>query len=282
MRTKYRKRDESLKAVPMTIEPSFYITKESPIFTIGSCFALEIRNYLLGKGFNLLNKDLDEELIWYNTYTILYEFQRLSGEFYQEDDDLWKVKEGYQDPYRRSLFNSSPEKLLSIVRDIDDKIKKYIQEAELLIITLGLVEVWEQPDGKVICSCPGYPKGRGGGQHCSFKMTGYEENFDNMCKVVDILKQYNPKCNLLITTSPVPLANTFRNVDHLVANTESKSVLRSVCGALDRKYDNVQYYHSYELASHFDKKSVFKPDGRHVRPEFVAYIMQDFYKNFVK
>jgi GSCFA family len=93
----------------------------------------------------------------------------------------------------------------------------------------------------------------------------------------------NPAAHLILTVSPVPLGSTFApGLDHAIANTESKSILRAVAGELVRKDDHVHYFHSYELVMHASRGEVFLDDGRHVRPEYVAGIMQDFEKAFVR
>ncbi len=98
---------------------------------------------------------------------------------------------------------------------------------------------------------------------------------------MNMLNKIN-KCKVILTTSPVPLAMTFREVDHVIANTESKSILRAVCGQIEREYDNVIYYPSYELAIHTDRPTVFKPDGRHVKSKFISFIMSHFEDHFMR
>jgi hypothetical protein len=130
-----------------------------------------------------------------------------------------------------------------------------------------------------ICSSPGYSNG--GGHNCHFKNTSYNENYKNMESVVNILQRINEKCKIIITVSPVPLGMTYNNTDHIIANTESKSILRAVAGELTRTFNNVYYFHSYELAMNNDKKEVFIDDARHIKKEFVDYIMKEFEKNYI-
>lgn len=281
--------NEDLNDNPITMEEQKIINKKTKIFTIGSCFALEISKFLYQEKYNILNPEIDKigkyreaNLIWYNTYSILYEFEKLSGEFNYKD--IWKVSnERYQDPYRRCIFSESKDKLLSILKELDNSIRNCIISSDILIMTLGLVEVWVKPDNnKVICTSPGYPGGSGGGSDCYFKFTSFEENLNNIRKCIDLLKSINSNCKVILTTSPVPLYLTFRDIDQLVANIESKSILRSVCGQISREYDNVIYYPAYEMVLNSDKKDVFKKDGRHLKPKFVSKIMKHFEKYFVE
>lgn len=261
------------------------ITKNSKILTMGSCFAIEVRRYLQNKGYNML-LTMDNGSIWYNTYTIRYEFDKIDHEFTQDrPSDFWRINENrWQDPYRRAVFSNSYDGILKETRNIDKIMRNGIKNADVIIITLGLTEVWYQKhNNKVICLSPGYPRKEGpsGGQGCIFKQSNYDENYNNIVRVLEVLKIYNPKCKVIITVSPVPLAMTFTDKDHIVANTESKSILRSVAGQIERDYDNVYYFHSYELAMNHDKYEVFNPDARHVQPEFVEKIMKNFEEHFV-
>lgn len=286
MQTLCRKTKDDLISKPITLKKIPLVTKQTKIFTIGSCFALEIAKYLHENKYNVLNHELDQDvdynLIWYNTFSILYEFSRITGDFIQSENDYWELKNGkFQDPYRRCVFANSKEELFKKIKFLDRSIKEYITTCNVLIITLGLVEVWVSPNMRVINASPGYPKGTGGGQNCKFRFSDYQENLNNIRHSLNILKQMNPECKVVITTSPVALGATFRDMDHLVANTESKCILRTVCGQIEREFDNVTYFPSYEMAMNFNRTEVLKPDGRHIQPKFVEYIMEQFYKYYV-
>lgn len=73
--------------------------------------------------------------------------------------------------------------------------------------------------------------------------------------------------------SPVALSRTFSESDVITANTESKSILRAVAGELRREFPNLVYWPSYEIALAQD---VYQDDGRHVTPEGVKQIVDQF------
>jgi hypothetical protein len=76
---------------------------------------------------------------------------------------------------------------------------------------------------------------------------------------------------------------TFRDLDHLIANTESKSILRTVAGQIQEEYpDIVNYFHSFEISSNSNREAVYMEDARHVRRDFVEGIMSEFKKYFIK
>ncbi len=170
MRYKCRRVEENFKTHPITIKREPLIDKHTKVFAMGSCFALEIAKYLNKKNYNILtpkselNDVVDHRLIWYNTYSILYEFERIVGIFKQNNDDIWKTSSGqYQDPYRRCVFSNTKKGLLNLINDLNKRIKECIISSEVLIITLGLVEAWaKSDDNRKICASPGSCSSKGG------------------------------------------------------------------------------------------------------------------------
>lgn len=281
LRKKNRKRSQSFDDHPITALVNPIINKQSKIVTIGSCFALEVRKWLTSNGYNAFSES-KYELIWYNTYTILAELERVAETWEQDEDDVWHLEDGrWQDPYRRCVFADSKEQLLSDIDNLNRAIGQAIRETDILIITLGLTEVFVRPStDRVICASPGYSGG--GGQECWFRASNYSDNYENICRTIDLLYNVNRKCKVILTVSPVPFFSTFREMDHIVANTASKSILRAVADEITRKYLNVHYFHSYEMVVGENRKDVYKADGRHVKPEYVAKIMEQFERIFMQ
>jgi hypothetical protein len=296
IRRECRKLTDALAEHPITFEARPLIDKRAKVLALGSCFALRVKEWLLANGYAVLNegdigpydicgrREFDPR-IYYNTFCIRYEFERVVGQFAQADDDIWEPFQNslrvYQDPYRRMLAGETRELLWQRIRQVDEHMRRHILAADCVIITLGLTEVFfQQHNGRAICAAPGYCGG--GGIGCEFRATEYPENFANIERVIEILREVNHKAQVILTVSPVPLAATWSGIDHAIANTESKSTLRAVAGALARRHENVHYFHSYELVVHADRSVVFKEDGRHVLPEYVAGIMRDFEAAFVK
>jgi hypothetical protein len=292
-----RRLGEDLAQHPITYVPRPLIDKKSKVLALGSCFALRVKEFLLANGYCVLNEgDLRpartgqraefDPRIYYNTYCIRYEFERATGQFVQEEDDLWEPYQNlnklYQDPYRRMLTAPDRAGLWDRIREVDAAMRRHIETADLVIITLGLTEVFfQQHNDRAICAVPGYCGG--GGLGCEFRCTEYQENYNNVDQAITILRQMNPKAHVILTVSPVPLGSTFAvDTDHLIANTESKSILRAVAGALVRKYAHVHYFHSYELVMNSPRDMVYMEDGRHVQPGYVGDIMQDFERAFLK
>lgn len=263
------------------------IDKSTPVFTIGSCFATEIRNWLTKRKFNILPVNGEkrwghDNLAWYNTYSLVDEFRIAERGRFAVDEYFWETKRGPQDPFRRLQFGRTENDLRKLTADTDERIRSAITTAKLVVVTLGLIECWKTHDThKVICAWPGY--GKGGGQRCRLHVAGYMDNYRNVHEIVTILLSINPHARLIMTVSPVQLGRTFRTCDQVVANCESKSTLRAVAGAIQRDFgDTVIYFPSYEMATTADRNETSAPDGRHIQKGFVQKIMDAFAKAYVK
>jgi hypothetical protein len=87
----------------------------------------------------------------------------------------------------------------------------------------------------------------------------------------------------VVTVSPVPLGSTYTAQDVVVANTESKSILRAVAARVCHEFPNVHYFPAYEMCIVFERSKrndVYENDGRHVMPETVSEIISSFLEAF--
>jgi hypothetical protein len=195
-----------------------------------------------------------------------------------------------QDPYRRIILYGSVEEAQ---KDFQSHIKcsrKAIMKARVLILTLGLTEIWEdKSDQSVICLPSGPYFNEGGGlDEYVFRVSRYQENLDNLEKIYQILKKHNKECKLVITVSPVHLWATFRkDMDVISANCNSKSTLRAAADEFTSRHDDVYYFPSYEIATSFTmmmNQTCFEKgkENFHINKETVEQIMKHFFKFYSK
>lgn len=279
----YRNLSESIDTHPIEAPFQPYIRHGSSVFTMGSCFAWTLQSHFRRRGFDALTVSTSEhepDLIWYNTYTMRYEFERVTGEFVQDPADCWHPKPGFQDPYRRLVFAPTHEELLQKIASLNARVRDWILRADLFFLTLGLTEVFFQANGRAVCAAPGYCLG--GGEETQLRCTSYEENLQNVERIVEIIGQVNPSAKVILAVSPVPMLSTWTALDHLLADTESKSILRAVAGAVARRYpERCEYFHCHEMSKCFPRERVYAADGRHVSEAFAAEVMDEFMRLFV-
>ena len=273
------------------------ITNRTPIASMGSCFAREIRKVLLDEGYNYITEETEHpasvhaSAAWertYNSFSMRQIFE-YTFEDWQPDLRWWISPQTHQvqDPYRRIILYESVAAAEEDFKRHRAYSRKALEAAEVLILTLGLTEIWEdQIDGAVICLPSGpYPNEGGDMQRYRFRVSRYTENLENLERIHAIMATHNPACTLLVTVSPVHLWATFRHdLDVISASCNSKSTLRAAADEFAARHDNVVYFPAFEMATIYqpilgrswmadDKKENF-----HVNKKTVRFIMKHFFR----
>jgi hypothetical protein len=276
-------------------DPGLQITPTTPIASMGSCFAREIRKVLLDDGYNYITEETDNpasvhaSAAWERTYNTFSMRQIFEYTFEEWTPDLrwWISPESkkVQDPYRRIiLYDSLDEAEQDFARHREFS-RRALERAEVLILTFGLTEIWEDAvDGSVICLPSGpYPKEGGDMSRYHFRVSRYNENLQNLERIHAIMAQHLSHCKLLVTVSPVHLWATFRrDVDVISASCNSKSTLRAVVDEFVVRHDNVFYFPSFEMATIYQPilgKTWLSDDKEnfHVNKKTVRFIMDHFF-----
>ncbi len=281
---------------PCPGEQALKITKDTPVASMGSCFAREIKSVLLREGFSYVQEEARHpaskhaSAAWerlYNTFSMRQIFE-YTFEDWNPEVRWWKtpISDKIQDPYRRIILYETQEQADSDFRYHRECSKKALQRAEVLILTLGLTEVWEDMhDGSVICLPSGpYVNEQGDMNRYRFRVTRYGENLENLERIHEIMSRHNPQCQIVITVSPVHLWATFRtNADVISASCCSKATLRAVADQFAENHPNVHYFPAFEMATVYLPllgRNIFS-EGRenfHVNQGTVDFIMEQFFR----
>jgi hypothetical protein len=222
----------------------------------------------------------------YNTFSMRQIFEYTFEEWYP-DLRWWRapISGQIQDPYRRIILY---EDLKSAEEDFANHrqcSRRVLEKAEVLILTLGLTEIWEdRVDGAVICLPSGPYVNEGGDMsRYRFRVSRHAENLANLERIHEIMAQHNPACCIIVTVSPVHLWATFReDADVISASCNSKSTLRSVADEFAARHDNVHYFPAFEMATIYRPmmgQQIFTEDREnfHVNQQTVDFIMKEFF-----
>lgn len=245
-----------------------FMSKSHSILTLGSCFAVRIKKYLLQKGYNVdkfnVPRVRDSYVINFgsgmvNTFAIRQQFE-------------W----AYEDrKFEESLWHNSEVEVVKYLDSIKDITKKIFNESDIFIITLGLSEVWYNKTTKEVF-WRAIPEDYFDHNIHGFRVSTVEENVENLNKVIEIIKKYRPQAKIIFTISPVTLFATFRDVSCITADCVSKSTLRvAVDSIMIKKPTNIFYWPSYELVKNF-YEDPYQDDNRHIKDEVADKIMNLF------
>ena len=256
-------------------QPEKLITRETKVLAFGSCFAEYFIRFLAEYGYNDWQVPAerhalcDERLLFSlgstfeNIFVIVQQLRWAFGEF-TPPRAIWFTKD-------KAYFEAT--------EDRREKLRASFEDVDVLVITLGLSEIWfDNASGETMWR-PILSQAYEPARH-TFKLAGAAETVLAFRDLDRLLETFMPGTKVIFTLSPVPLLFTFRDQSPITANHVSKAILRV---ALDeflfsediRARNWYHYFPSYELVLNlFDNP--FESDNRHVRPEVAAAILDIF------
>lgn len=285
---------------PTLPEAGFRVDREDAMFAMGSCFARGIENAMLGKRFQVLSAATEFDhfelavkgvtgrgfMNKYSTHAMRHEFEwALDPAKSFPEASLVEGEDGnWIDPSTNPTLKWVDRAGTLARRATISDVVRRVRGCRLVVLTLGLVELWYDRETEVFLNmAPSPPMQRMFPGRYEFRVTDFRENRENMEVIGELLRSSaEGDLQIVVTTSPVPLNATFTDRDVVVANTYSKSVLRAVAEDFAAAHDHVHYFPSYEIVMHSDRKAAWADDGRHVEPEVVHHIMGLFQAHYVK
>ena len=293
------------------LDPKFKLRRDDKFYAIGSCFARGIENALTGH--NIAVESAAPEFAKlqpaktgasalgftnkYNTYSILNELRWAlePNAAFPLESIIQLTKTTWYDPHTNPTLNFTGLKETLERRALMQTITKRIKNCRVVIVTLGLAEVWRDVQADVFVNCTPLPVAytlkpsaapslfRLEPDRYEFYVTGFAENWGNLEAIHTLLSQYgHPDVHIVVTVSPVPLMNTFSTMDIVVANTWAKSLLRALAQEWAAAHFNVDYFPSYEIVQNSDRAAAWEFDLRHVRSAGTQHIMELFLQKYLE
>ncbi|WP_172292346.1 GSCFA domain-containing protein [Pseudoruegeria sp. HB172150] len=256
------------------------ITRQSRVFTIGSCFARRVATYLSARG---VECEFSDALgLHYNPGTILREVLLSSGERF--DGHLWTVERRgqrrYVDPYRNKVWSPDVTAIRAMQAEIEARNRARFARANVFIVTLGLAEICEElvgTDWSIINRVP--VRDLVGPHQFQGRVLPTLEVIALISGIIATIRASKPTGTpILFTVSPVPLKTSLRPYDARVSNALSKArLLSGLHECLEGLGDaHCHYFPSYEYFNGPNRPEMFHPDCRHVRDWAVDGVMRHF------
>lgn len=285
-------------------DPKFRIGKRMKVATFGSCFAQHIGRALESSGFNwFVSEPGPQGLSAENAKKFNYGvFSARTGNIYTVSllkqwvdwaiagkpvpNEIWEKDGRFYDPFRPNIepngFDSGDE----LVRSRDAAIEAFkttLTDSQVFVFTLGLTESWFNADEDYeYPMCPGTVAGTFDRERHRFVNQEFPFIRKTMSETIQTIRRVNPKIKFILTVSPVPLTATMSGNHVLVATTESKSILRAVAGSLQRQFDFVDYFPSYEIINTAPYRGIFfEANQRHINQVGVNHVMSTFFSCLV-
>jgi GSCFA family len=245
------------------------IGPDTLVMALGSCFARYFTLWLGDHGFNrsFPKSPYDAlakfELVFENVAVIAQQFRWALNKF-DAQHAFWIAKD------QQRVHPTDEVRLLA---------RETLQQAEVLIVTLGLSEVWYD-------RITGEPMWRAVPVHSfdpsrhAFKVLSVAETVAALEQIEAIRREHLPSLKIVYTVSPVRFRTTFRPVSALTANCASKAILRAGLDEFLRAHwDEVNrtyfYFPSYEIVTELLDEP-FCADMRHLYPHVPERLMALF------
>lgn len=241
------------------------VAKSDIILTYGSCFAANLRNSLHNRGFSAESIDIPAGLN--NSVALLNYFRwALTG---------GSIGDGAYDRTGSGAIEKWSD------REGHNVHLKALKRAKLLVITLGLSEVWyDRESGDVFWR--GVPEKDYSEARHAFRVLSVKETKENISEMLGLLRSHLGDTPIFLTVSPIPLQATFTGQNCVVADTQSKSVIRAAVGETLSEIDdeNVIYWPAFEmirwLGGHLSYATLHEGDSRHPDRGLVDDIISAF------
>jgi hypothetical protein len=281
-------------------DPRFNIGKNTKVATFGSCFAQHIGRALRRNGFNWLitestpaglNTDSAKKFNYDvfsartgNIYTasLFNQWVNWAVDVESTPSEIWRTGDRFFDPFRPNIEPNGFESEQELLQSREMAIAAFFEaltQSRVLVLTLGLTESWiNTRHGYEYPMCPGTVAGEFNADQHEFLNQDFVSIREKLSETMRRVREVNPTIKFLLTVSPVPLTATKSGNHVLVATMESKSVLRAVAGALQREFEFVDYFPSYEIinATPF-RGTFFEPNQRNVNLNGVDHVMSMFF-----
>lgn len=274
------------------IAPSFTLTQESTVFTIGSCFARNVEESLIARGLTVPTAHFaapekeapgrpNRILNQYNPGTMLQCVRAASGRG-PGDGGLYPASRGMVTDCLLATGSRPVTRARAQERrgQIDALYHDGLAGADCVVITLGLVEAWYDREHELYLNeAPPPATLRKSGTALEFRRMGVDECHARISELIDALRADAPR-DILLTVSPVPLQVTFAGGDAVTANAYSKSVLRVVAEMIVADDPKTDYFPSYEMVTTAGFRALGE-DNVHVRPVVVDRVVSHMLSHYL-
>jgi hypothetical protein len=293
----YRLRQNQL--LSLNIQPKFRISRDAFIFTMGSCFARNVEGELIRKGFRVASESFElpredyynpeihgsrTALNKYSVHSMYFEFFRVLETLTLPDDGFVRVPSDlWYDPHCSQVKPRPLEEARSLRQQVTATTDT-VRNADFVFLTLGMTESWCDLELRVPINLPPKPEilrhlpQRFGFVNMAF--AGVRLALDGLMQLV--WKHCGHQVKFIITVSPVPIQTTFTDLDVIRANNYSKAVLRAAAEELAARYENVDYFPSYDILTLSPRNLVWSQDEVHVRSDAVSQVVSTFLSHYIE
>ncbi len=259
---------------PFRLEPG------ASVVSIGSCFAEVISRNLSSNHFT---NNFNPFGTLYNPYTISQNICRaVSGIPWKPEELYCDNKKYYPMTHTTQFSRDSPQAVINQLNETDIRLRKSLNNASMLTITLGSAWIYRfKTTEQIAGNCHRLPE-----KLFSRELLPPDFIQKNLTELVQCLKENYPELNIVFTVSPV------RHIrDNIIQNSRSKAALLYSVGELCEQFPDLYYFPSFEVVMdelrdyRFYDESMIHPSKtaeKIIWEKFSAAILSEKAKEFIK
>jgi hypothetical protein len=248
----------------ITIAPwSEQIGYNDKIVCLGSCFASNIAGKLRESKFNVTDNPTG---ILFNPKSIARSVAMMRNGARITEEDIFERNGRYVSYlFHSSISGATPEEALNAMNNALNNGRRSLEEATLIIITLGSAYVWRDSSGEVVANCH-----KMSAKNFSNELLTTEQVTDSLREIID-----STKAKIFFTVSPVRHLN-----DGLEGNSLSKAILRVATNNIICQHPNrASYFPAYELViDDLRDYRFYAEDMLHPSAQAVEYVTGKFFE----
>ncbi len=233
----------------------------SQVVSIGSCFAQNMAEKLIGAGFRV---EANPFGVLFNPISVVQSIRRIAmATPFREADFVCYGERWFSYQLHGSFAGASLRECVERANDAVGRASCALAEADMVIITLGTAMVYEL-DGVVVANCHKQPANL-----FLRRRLGVDEVVDALSEVVGGVLADKM---VLLTVSPV------RHIgDGLAENSLSKATLRVACDEVCKRFAHCHYFPAYELLiDDLRDYRFYADDMAHPSVQAVEYVWRKF------
>ncbi|RLD60127.1 MAG: GSCFA domain protein [Bacteroidetes bacterium] len=242
------------------------ITYNSKIFFIGSCFTENIGDKLFELKFPV---EINPFGIQYNPKSVKNSLGFLIDKKLFIQDDIHFANEQWFSFYHHSKFsNSDKEKCLFNINEKIKQASEFLEKTNIIFITFGTAWVYQLRDTKeIVSNCHKLPANK-----FNRFLLDVDDIYQDYLILIEKLFEINNNLKIVFTISPIRHLK-----DGAVGNQISKSTLILAVNKLKERFDNVEYFPSYEIMmDDLRDYRFYSQDMFHINETAINYIWHKF------
>lgn len=257
--------------VPVT-KNGFKISYQSPMLSVGSCFADSLGDKLVANKFDLLKNPagtLFNPLSIFEFLSLSMERSEIIEQAVLQQDDLYL---NYK--FHSSFRAGSKHALLKKIENALDATRQRLLEADIIFITLGTAWSYTHKSTQMtVANCHKTPQ-----SEFVKKLLSVEDIMGQFFNFKEMLQSKNPEVEYVFSVSPVR-----HTKETLRLNNVSKSVLLMACHYMTEMDEHLHYFPAYEiLMDDLRDYRFYEKDLIHPNDQAIDYIWEFLIKGHLQ